>query len=155
MTGDCNSLSWFGSPFPCTGGTFSTDWYLDGVLVASNVDPYIPTGTGDYTAVVTCDCCGPIAGCSYTSNVMTLDCSCDCFLSIVDNGDCTITASTTGNCNNYNDIQITDGCPAGVVLLSGPSPLTLVVDEDQDYGCLLYTSPSPRDQRGSRMPSSA
>ena len=25
----------------------------------------------------------------------------------------------------------------------------------QLYGCLLYTSPSPRDQRGSRMPSSA
>ena len=25
----------------------------------------------------------------------------------------------------------------------------------QGYGCLLYTSPSPRDQRGSRMPSSA
>ena len=25
----------------------------------------------------------------------------------------------------------------------------------QDYFCLLYTSPSPRDQRGSRMPSSA
>ena len=24
-----------------------------------------------------------------------------------------------------------------------------------DQGCLLYTSPSPRDQRGSRMPSSA
>ena len=24
-----------------------------------------------------------------------------------------------------------------------------------DYLCLLYTSPSPRDQRGSRMPSSA
>ena len=24
-----------------------------------------------------------------------------------------------------------------------------------DGGCLLYTSPSPRDQRGSRMPSSA
>ena len=23
------------------------------------------------------------------------------------------------------------------------------------YACLLYTSPSPRDQRGSRMPSSA
>ena len=30
--------------------------------------------------------------------------------------------------------------------------------EDQElkeYSCLLYTSPSPRDQRGSRMPSSA
>ena len=25
----------------------------------------------------------------------------------------------------------------------------------QAYYCLLYTSPSPRDQRGSRMPSSA
>ena len=24
-----------------------------------------------------------------------------------------------------------------------------------EYACLLYTSPSPRDQRGSRMPSSA
>ena len=26
---------------------------------------------------------------------------------------------------------------------------------DECKGCLLYTSPSPRDQRGSRMPSSA
>ena len=26
---------------------------------------------------------------------------------------------------------------------------------DDNYVCLLYTSPSPRDQRGSRMPSSA
>ena len=25
----------------------------------------------------------------------------------------------------------------------------------EDWTCLLYTSPSPRDQRGSRMPSSA
>ena len=28
-------------------------------------------------------------------------------------------------------------------------------DSDNDGICLLYTSPSPRDQRGSRMPSSA
>ena len=28
-------------------------------------------------------------------------------------------------------------------------------DEDHTLTCLLYTSPSPRDQRGSRMPSSA
>ena len=27
--------------------------------------------------------------------------------------------------------------------------------EQGEYPCLLYTSPSPRDQRGSRMPSSA
>ena len=32
----------------------------------------------------------------------------------------------------------------------GPREIAAAVD-----GCLLYTSPSPRDQRGSRMPSSA
>ena len=32
-----------------------------------------------------------------------------------------------------------------------------ILDSQQSefYSCLLYTSPSPRDQRGSRMPSSA
>ena len=30
-----------------------------------------------------------------------------------------------------------------------------VIIERVAIGCLLYTSPSPRDQRGSRMPSSA
>eukprot|EP00829_Urostomides_striatus_P001063 TRINITY_DN11277_c0_g1_i1.p1 TRINITY_DN11277_c0_g1~~TRINITY_DN11277_c0_g1_i1.p1 ORF type:complete len:173 (+),score=48.77 TRINITY_DN11277_c0_g1_i1:2-520(+) len=29
------------------------------------------------------------------------------------------------------------------------------LNDEQDIFCLLYTSPSPRDQRGSRMPSSA
>ena len=29
------------------------------------------------------------------------------------------------------------------------------IDQELSQGCLLYTSPSPRDQRGSRMPSSA
>ena len=29
------------------------------------------------------------------------------------------------------------------------------IDYDSMDTCLLYTSPSPRDQRGSRMPSSA
>ena len=29
------------------------------------------------------------------------------------------------------------------------------VDEGELFGCLLYTSPSPRDKRQSRMPSSA
>ena len=31
----------------------------------------------------------------------------------------------------------------------------VVAENTQDGICLLYTSPSPRDQRGSRMPSSA
>ena len=30
-----------------------------------------------------------------------------------------------------------------------------VVEDLLNWFCLLYTSPSPRDQRGSRMPSSA
>ena len=32
---------------------------------------------------------------------------------------------------------------------------SISVHASHAYGCLLYTSPSPRDQRGSRMPSSA
>ena len=33
--------------------------------------------------------------------------------------------------------------------------ITVVTDAAMHRACLLYTSPSPRDQRGSRMPSSA
>ena len=34
--------------------------------------------------------------------------------------------------------------------------ISFTLKENQTLGiCLLYTSPSPRDQRGSRMPSSA
>ena len=41
-----------------------------------------------------------------------------------------------------------------------PNEFNLSLSEDgssllKHEGCLLYTSPSPRDQRGSRMPSSA
>ena len=37
-----------------------------------------------------------------------------------------------------------------------PLAILIAIDEFSDiYICLLYTSPSPRDQRGSRMPSSA
>ena len=39
---------------------------------------------------------------------------------------------------------------------TGPERELVSVDiSSQYYACLLYTSPSPRDQRGSRMPSSA
>ena len=40
---------------------------------------------------------------------------------------------------------------------TNPEDLTLIFPTHlgRTYHCLLYTSPSPRDQRGSRMPSSA
>ena len=38
---------------------------------------------------------------------------------------------------------------------SSDSAMKKMIKKNRDKGCLLYTSPSPRDQRGSRMPSSA
>ena len=47
-----------------------------------------------------------------------------------------------------------DGNTIGAVKLQqGSGGVLMTVELDKD--CLLYTSPSPRDQRGSRMPSSA
>ena len=47
----------------------------------------------------------------------------------------------------------------GIAHVAGQSNLkTILIDIDDNQlnnACLLYTSPSPRDQRGSRMPSSA
>ena len=40
-------------------------------------------------------------------------------------------------------------------VLAGDKVLVEMTPYDLSKGCLLYTSPSPRDQRGSRMPSSA
>ena len=76
-----------------------------------------------------------------------------------------------GGTLNFHQHQLTIMCPANVL----PDKLEvkiseLEVDESitaadvklpagatlaEDGHCLLYTSPSPRDQRGSRMPSSA
>ena len=51
--------------------------------------------------------------------------------------------------------------PKGLAVLAN-KPNMAKLDElvarekaEEDKNCLLYTSPSPRDQRGSRMPSSA
>ena len=48
------------------------------------------------------------------------------------------------------DVEDQIGYPLTVALLGIPEVKTI-----RSYSCLLYTSPSPRDQRGSRMPSSA
>ena len=44
-------------------------------------------------------------------------------------------------------VELFDGC--------GSIANGTIEEVDKAYICLLYTSPSPRDQRGSRMPSSA
>ena len=48
---------------------------------------------------------------------------------------------------DYTFAQLADAAGADMLLVG--DSLAMVVH------CLLYTSPSPRDQRGSRMPSSA
>ena len=50
----------------------------------------------------------------------------------------------------YHDSALRDN-PAKDPKLVRP----LGFNKDNPYGCLLYTSPSPRDMTGSRMPSSA
>ena len=49
----------------------------------------------------------------------------------------------------------TTGAPKGVVRDTGGSIVSLKWTMKNIYGCLLYTSPSPRDGLLSRMPSSA
>ena len=59
-----------------------------------------------------------------------------------------------GNIENFANwsANVTEYCASG----SGSIPSTyLPANESCNTICLLYTSPSPRDQRGSRMPSSA
>ena len=64
----------------------------------------------------------------------------------------------TGSCSDVNSINEVN--LSGVCLSSGEWNITdgvkcLCKPGYQLVNCLLYTSPSPRDQRGSRMPSSA
>ena len=56
------------------------------------------------------------------------------------------------NASSYNDINILDLNEWR--FNNGQNSGYFIEDYDMN-GCLLYTSPSPRDQRGSRMPSSA
>ena len=50
------------------------------------------------------------------------------------------------------------GCIPSKALLNSSEKFAEISKHSEEHGistCLLYTSPSPRDQRGSRMPSSA
>ena len=54
------------------------------------------------------------------------------------------------------DAQITSLAGIGLAVLTADCvPVALAAPDTGHIGCLLYTSPSPRDKRQSRMPSSA
>ena len=60
-------------------------------------------------------------------------------------------------------ISLIEHCKYGIMNLHcsllpsyrGAAPIQHALINGEDYTCLLYTSPSPRDNSGSRMPSSA
>ena len=65
-------------------------------------------------------------------------------------------APTGGRCAIIQGGQGPETVLDGLELVNGnPNGMLLGSDGGALYVCLLYTSPSPRDQRGSRMPSSA
>ena len=51
----------------------------------------------------------------------------------------------------YNAIKSASSAPSG----ANKQPWHFAIVKDLGINCLLYTSPSPRDKRQSRMPSSA
>ena len=55
---------------------------------------------------------------------------------------------------NIKSIQSNEDCD-WLIIGAGYTGLSAARKLGHLYPCLLYTSPSPRDQRGSRMPSSA
>ena len=63
-----------------------------------------------------------------------------------------IAAKSLAPITEGNQLVISHGNGPQVGLLALQSA---AYEEVEAYPCLLYTSPSPRDQRGSRMPSSA
>ena len=62
-----------------------------------------------------------------------------------------ITPSHGGDISRQDIIDNIKAVDTDILFFSGDQ----VYNHHKHYACLLYTSPSPRDQRGSRMPSSA
>ena len=74
----------------------------------------------------------------------------------VDHGKTTLTAAITKYFGEFKAYDQIDGAPEEKA--RGITISTAHVEYESDarhYACLLYTSPSPRDKRQSRMPSSA
>ena len=54
-----------------------------------------------------------------------------------------------------DSLELPQQSTAEAILADGKKVELATFGRDIEWFCLLYTSPSPRDQRGSRMPSSA
>ena len=52
----------------------------------------------------------------------------------------------------FQDTEFSHGC---ILIFRQPDSLESIEEMEAFHGCLLYTSPSPRDRTRSRMPSSA
>ena len=122
----------------------------DGIpLVAGNTGQ----GEGDSqdAAIASCDC--PFASGLDNDNdgiddVCDLDNDND---GILDSDECRDTSSLS-----LNSVPMPDpGNTGNAELGKNGAGSTAKAEVGDIYTCLLYTSPSPRDQRGSRMPSSA
>ena len=74
----------------------------------------------------------------------------DGVVNVVDTTDGIIMISLEGGCTGCSSTPMT-----AMQIYYSLMKLEEVNDVVFVNGCLLYTSPSPRDQRGSRMPSSA
>ena len=65
------------------------------------------------------------------------------------------TASILSSCKMENKISAQDNIEESAMYKTEKASDSDDKEIKRLYNCLLYTSPSPRDQRGSRMPSSA
>ena len=80
-------------------------------------------------------------------HIVTITVDTGVFTTVADGSTVSPTLMVTLSTANFQTISLS-GTPADInSYLNNPANIT--------YTCLLYTSPSPRDQRGSRMPSSA
>ena len=85
----------------------------------------------------------------YLPNSITTPANCTLYAQVLH---CTVSSTFYNVVAGVNDqVTIDVGNPVG----DNMALLHVTLDPGHYTNCLLYTSPSPRDQRGSRMPSSA
>ena len=79
---------------------------------------------------------------------------------LVENGTCrledgTLAGVTLPQLEGVKRLAHWSDAPSAAIWSATVAPRRVIGDATGCIDCLLYTSPSPRDQRGSRMPSSA